>query len=317
MKELVKTNDPVRISWLTSMLAEGGVVAIVLDTHTSILEGQIGAIPRRVMVSDEDFQAARRILANAKREIETAYSLDALLGGRITLEQPQAGYRVAVDPVLLAAAVPPGARVLDVGTGVGTAALCYAQRVPAAKVTGLELQPSLAELARANVVRNELTAQVEILYGDLLAPPEAVSTAGFDQVMANPPYLPAGRADPRISAEKAISHVEGDAVLVDWIDFCVRMAAPRGTITFIHRADRLDEILAHLQGRAGGTVVFPLWPKREVAPKRVLVQARVGIATPMRISPGLVLHEPNGSYTDIVANVLNEGAGLDLYGHLG
>ena len=69
--------------------------------------------------------------------------------------------------------------------------------------------------------------------------------------------------------------------------------------------------------RAAGTVVFPLWPKREVAPKRVLVQARVGIATPMRISPGLVLHEPNGSFTDIVANVLNEGAGLDLYGHLG
>ena len=89
------------------------------------------------------------------------------------------------------------------------------------------------------------------------------------------------------------------------------MAAPRGTITFIHRADRLDET-ARLQGRAGGTVVFPLWPKREVAPKRVLVQARVGIATPMRISPGLVLHEPDGSYTDIAADVLNEGAGLDL-----
>ena len=83
MKELVRTNDPVRISWLTSMLAEGGVVAIVLDTHTSILEGQIGAIPRRVMVIDEDFQAARRILANAEREIETASSLDALLGGEL------------------------------------------------------------------------------------------------------------------------------------------------------------------------------------------------------------------------------------------
>ena len=54
------------------------------------------------------------------------------------------------------------------------------------------------------------------------------------------------------------------------------------------------------------------WPKREVASKRVLVQARVGIATPMRISPGLVLHEPDGGYTDIAADVLNEGAGLDL-----
>ena len=294
------------------MLADGGVEAIVLDTHTSILEGQIGAIPRRVMIIDEDFEAARRILADAEREIETAASLDALLGGRITLEQPRAGYRVAVDPVLLASAVPPGARVLDVGTGVGAAALCYAQRVPTAHVTGLELQAPLAELARTNVVRNELTTQVDILTGDLLAPPEAVSAAGFDQVMANPPYLPVGRADPRIAPDKAVSHVEGEAVLADWIDFCLRMAAPRGTITFIHRSDRLDEILARLLGRAGGTVVFPLWPKREVAPKRVLVQARVGIASPMRISPGLVLHEPDGGYTDIAADVLNEGAGLDL-----
>ena len=312
MKELVSTNDPARISWLTSMLAEGGVEAIVLDIHSSILECQTGAIPRRVMVIDEDFEAACRILADAERQIETASSLDALLAGRIALEQPRAGYRVAVDPVLLAAAVPPGGRVLDVGTGVGAAALCYAQRVPTAHVSGLELQPTLAELACANVARNELTKQVKILNGDLLAPPEAVSAAGFDQVMANPPYLPAGRADPRIAPEKAISNVEGEAVLVDWIDFCLRMAAPQGTITLIHRADRLDEILTRLRGRAGGTVVFPLWPKREVAPKRVLVQARVGIATPMRISPGLVLHEPNGSYTDIAANVLNEGVGLDL-----
>ena len=312
MKELVRTNDSVRISWLKSLLAKGGVEAIVLGTHTSILEGQIGAIPWRVMVIDEDFEAGRRILANAEREIETAPSVDALLGRRIALEQPRGGYRVAVDPVLLAAAVPSGARVLDVGTGVGAAALCYAHRVPAAHVTGLELQPQLAELAHANVVRNELTTQVDILNGDLLAPPEAVSAAGFDQVMANPPYLQAGRADLRIGPEKAISHVEGEAVLVDWIDFCVRMAAPRGTITFIHRADRLDEILASLQGRAGGAVVFPIWPKRDLAPKRVLVQARVGIATPMRISPGLVLHEPNGSYTDLAADVLNEVAGLNL-----
>ena len=78
------------------------------------------------------------------------------------------------------------------------------------------------------------------------------------------------------------------------------------------RADRLDEILASLHGRAGGVVVFPIWPKRDLAPKRVLVQARVGIATPMRISPGLVLHEPNGSYTDLAADVLNEVAGLNL-----
>ena len=194
MKELVRTNDPVRISWLTSMLAEGGVVAIVLDTHTSILEGQIGAIPRRVMVIDEDFQAARRILANAEREITTASSLDALLRARITRSSNR--WRAIGLPLIRCYWRQPRPVPVSSTSEREWVRHCYAHRFPEAKVTGLELQTPLAELARANVVRNELTTQVEILNGDLLAPPEALSAVGFDQVMANPPYLPAGRADP-------------------------------------------------------------------------------------------------------------------------
>jgi len=45
-------------------------------------------------------------------------------------------------------------------------------------------------------------------------------------------------------------------------------------------------------------VVFPLWPKRGVAAKRVIVRARKGIRTPLALSPGLVLHEEDGTYTE-------------------
>lgn len=64
MKELLRTNDPVKISWVTALLADGRIEAVVLDTHTSIVEGSIGAIPRRIMVDDEDLDAARRLLAD-------------------------------------------------------------------------------------------------------------------------------------------------------------------------------------------------------------------------------------------------------------
>ena len=63
--ELLRTNDAVRLSWLTALLAAEGIEAVVLDTHTSIIEGSIGAIPRRAMVRDEDAPRARRILAEA------------------------------------------------------------------------------------------------------------------------------------------------------------------------------------------------------------------------------------------------------------
>lgn len=65
MKELVRTNDSVRLSWLQALLASAGIDAIVLDMHTSIVEGSIGAIQRRLMVDDADHARARALLAEA------------------------------------------------------------------------------------------------------------------------------------------------------------------------------------------------------------------------------------------------------------
>ncbi len=65
MKELLRTNDAVEISWVGALLADAGIESLVLDTHASIVEGSIAAIPRRVMVADEDLEAARRVLAEA------------------------------------------------------------------------------------------------------------------------------------------------------------------------------------------------------------------------------------------------------------
>lgn len=65
MTELLRTTDPVRLSWLVALLADAGIEAIVLDSYTSILEGSIGAIPRRLMVDMEDAAQAVRILREA------------------------------------------------------------------------------------------------------------------------------------------------------------------------------------------------------------------------------------------------------------
>jgi hypothetical protein len=65
MKELLRTVDPVLLSWLTALLNDSGIESVVLDTYTSILEGSIGAIPRRLMVAEEDYAVARRVLVEA------------------------------------------------------------------------------------------------------------------------------------------------------------------------------------------------------------------------------------------------------------
>jgi len=62
MRELLRTNDAVRLSWLQAMLASAGIEAVILDTHTSIIEGSAGAIPRRLMVPESDEVRARAVL---------------------------------------------------------------------------------------------------------------------------------------------------------------------------------------------------------------------------------------------------------------
>ncbi len=69
MKELLRTNDPVRLSWVQALLSAAGIDTVVLDLHTSIIEGSISAIQRRLMVADRDHPRARRMLAEAGEEI--------------------------------------------------------------------------------------------------------------------------------------------------------------------------------------------------------------------------------------------------------
>jgi hypothetical protein len=65
MKELLRTNNIVRLSWVQALLSDAGIDSIVLDQHTSLVEGSIGAIQRRLMVDERDHSRARRLIAEA------------------------------------------------------------------------------------------------------------------------------------------------------------------------------------------------------------------------------------------------------------
>lgn len=241
---------------------------------------------------------------------------DALLGGRVRLLQPAGGYRAAVDPVLLAAAVPAaaGEHVLDLGCGTGAAALCLAARVPGCRVTGLELLPDVAALAERSAGLSGLADRVRVLAGDLRAPPAALAEIRFDRVMMNPPYHPAGGHTPSADTHKATAHGEsaGQAGLADWVRAALRLMAARGTLTLIHRADRLGEVLGLLEGRFGGIVVLPLWPRAGEPAKRVIVQARRNARAPLTLAAGLALHTTDGRFTDAAEAVLRQGRPLAL-----
>jgi tRNA1(Val) A37 N6-methylase TrmN6 len=241
-----------------------------------------------------------------------APTCDALLGGRVRLWQPAAGYRAATDPVLLAAACParPGERVLDLGCGVGAAALCLAARVEGLELHGLELQPDYASLARRNADANG--AALTVHDGDIGAPPAALRARACDQVIANPPFFAAaGSASPR--ADRDIARREAAPGVAGWVDAGLRRLRQGGWLTLIHRVERLPEILGALEGRAGDVAVLPLAPREGRPAPRVIVKARKDSRGPFRLAPPLVLHrsaahEADGDdFTAAAAAILRHG----------
>jgi len=246
--------------------------------------------------------------------VQKAVTQDYLLGGRVQIRQPAEGYRVAIDPIFLAASMQPesGTTVLDIGSGVGAAALCLAARIPDCRITGLETQRDTVRLAFDNIALNTMRDRVEILAGDLLRPPPRLAAGTFAHVMANPPYLEASDHTPSPKEQKAQSHGEGEATLEHWVRFALLMVRPKGTVTFIHRADRLDQILSYFAGKMGDIVIYPLWPGKDKPAKRVLLRGCKNSNGPLRLAPGMILHGSDGRFTAQAEAILRDGAALIL-----
>lgn len=256
---------------------------------------------------------------------------DAFLGGALQILQPAHGYRAGLDAVLLAAAsgvqAAQGAQVLDAGAGVGVAGLCIVRRVEDARVTLVERESLLADLARQNAARNKLDDRVRVVELDVAEGGAIVHRSGmahqdtseaprvlpgaFTHVIANPPYFAQGRGTSPPVRLKAVSHQMAADDLDAWCRFLATSAARDGIVTIIHRAEALGSLLEGLGRRFGGLRVLPLYPHAGQPAHRVIVQGRKGSRAPLSLLPGMVLHEEGHAFLPPIDAVLRLGAALD------
>jgi tRNA1(Val) A37 N6-methylase TrmN6 len=236
-----------------------------------------------------------------------ALSEDRLLDGRVRLRQGADGYRAGTDAALLAAACDAGAgdAVLEAGCGVGAVLISAAVRRPGARFLGFERDPAALELAVCNIALNSLETSVEAVAGDVEAPDKSLF-GRFDAVLANPPYFDDERAlRGPAPAKRGAWIAEGG--LAAWIDFLTKAAREGGTITLIHRADRLGDILALAARRAGSFQVRPIHPFADVPAGRVVVRAVRAGRAPLRLLPALVLHPREGAKHTAEAEAILRG----------
>lgn len=231
-----------------------------------------------------------------------------VLNHKVRLLQAESGFRTSLDSVFVAAAcpAPEGARVLDLGAGVGGASFCLLWRVAKTHVTGLEIQPSHVELANKNIALNDAEGRAMFIHADIRA---WRSDDRFDHVLCNPPYLDTGTYTPSVSEERAraLGHNEENISVKDWIDAAFHNLKPGGSLTMIHRADYVDKIIQGLGKKFGAIEIIPLYPKAGKEAVRVIVRALKDRRTPAKILPAIILHEDSGQYTAEADAILRDG----------
>ena len=224
-----------------------------------------------------------------------AVTNDHLLNGRVQLRQPVRGYRAGLDAALLAAAcdAKPGQRVLEAGCGAGGALLAAASRCPDVRFTGVERDPDALALARENITLNDWQDRVEAVEGDVAVRFSSLGLEPFDAAMTNQPFFDDSGALRGPAPERRAAWMADDG-LAAWIGFMSKGVREGGSLTLIHRADRLADILALLGEKCGGIQILPIHPFADEPAKRVLVRATKTGKAPLRLLPALVLHDRDG-----------------------
>ncbi|MBT4871885.1 MAG: methyltransferase [Marinovum sp.] len=241
---------------------------------------------------------------------------DEFLGGKLLIKQPRNGYRAGIDPVLLAASVNAKAKqtVLELGCGVGVASLCLGYRVPDLHLTGLEIQPALAQLAMENAQYNNI--QMDVVAGDLAVLPQGLKSCQFDHVIANPPYFDRLKTTPAGDPSRERSMGE-QTPLTCWTSVAAKRTKPKGYVHFIFRSERLPELLHALPKELGSFRVLPLSARVGRASELLILRARKSGRAGFCLEAPIIMHKgkehtkDGDSYTDLLRRVLRDGAKLD------
>lgn len=239
---------------------------------------------------------------------QETWTEDRLLGGRLTLRQSRQGYRAGMDAALLAAACDArlNERVIEPGCGPGAALLSAAARRPGAIFTGLERDPDALALATSNIALNSMEDRVHAIAGDIARPFSHLELKPFDAALANPPFFddPGALRGPAPARKAAWIADEG---LAGWTAFLLKAVREGGTITIIHRAERLGDLIALLSEKAGSFRVRPIHPFPDAPAKRVIIRGIKTGKAPLVLLPPLVLHERGGAKHTPEADAILKG----------
>ncbi len=236
-----------------------------------------------------------------------------LLNKKVSLLQPDTGFRTSQDAVLLAAACPAkgSETVLDMGCGVGGALFCLLWREQDLNMTGIDIEPTYLDLAAQNAEKNH--HNVTFIEQDVTQYRVNEPSKRYNHIICNPPFFSAGDHTP--SPEKiragARGYTQEGQSFESWIKSALDNLKSKGSFCLIHQADKLDEILFHLRKRFGATDIIPIYSKPNEPAKRVILRSYKDRYSPCRLLSPVYMHRKDGCATEMSNLLLREGMSFD------
>lgn len=217
------------------------------------------------------------------------------------------GFCFGMDSVLLsdfAKEIRNGSNVLDLGTGTGILGILLCGKTNLKKITGIEIQKEVAEMANRSIKLNNLQDRFEIINDNIKKLENYFEEGSMDAIVTNPPYKRANSGLINENKAKLISRHEIEAGLEDFIKVSAKILKNSGEFYMVHRPERLVDIMELLRK-------YKLEPKKlkmvspniNKEPNLILIKAVKNGKPFLKVEKNLYVYEENGNYTEDILKI--------------
>lgn len=238
---------------------------------------------------------------NLDQLVQPNERVDLFIRENLKIIQSKNYFAMSIDAILLADFVrltKKSVRIMDFCSGNGVIPLLLSHRT-ASKIIGVELQAPLIDLARRNMLINQLQHQIKLIHQDVND--LTVSDVGtFDIITCNPPYFPLTDQVKKHQLDThAIARHEVYLTIDQWVKKATQLLKTKGRLYIVHRPERLDDLIETLLKYGFGIYRLRfIHPKKDKRANILLIEAIYqGGRQGVRIEPPLVVHEEDGTYT--------------------
>jgi tRNA1Val (adenine37-N6)-methyltransferase len=224
--------------------------------------------------------------------------------------QNKSGFKFGIDSILLsdfAKNIKNGAKVLDIGTGTGIISILLSGKTNAKKITGIEVQKEVADMAQRSVNLNNLEEKIEIINDNINNVEKYFENNFFDVVVTNPPYQKNNTGLKSENSKQLISRHEVECTLEDIIKKSFKVLKDKGEFYMVHRPERLVDILYLMRkNKLEPKELKFVYPKFGEKSNLILIKGVKNANEFLKMDKPLIIYNEDGSYTEEVLKIYNK-----------